>query len=94
MVWTFHETPEDVVQFIQDWATLGGHNIKLCVSSCKLFTFRERFKSCLKLTLQDINYEDIALRIEDGLQALEDLETRDDKDEILALIRPRSGPKV
>ncbi|KAK7923596.1 hypothetical protein PG985_007667 [Apiospora marii] len=83
----FHEEPEDVVRFLQDWATLGGHNIKICVSSRELFIFRERFKSCLKLTLQDINYEDIALRIEDGLQALEDLETRDDKDEILALGR-------
>ena len=83
----FREKPEDVVRLIQDWAMLGGHSVKLCVSSRELFTFREKFKSCLNLTLQDINYEDIALRIEDGLQALEDLETRDDKDKILALGR-------
>ncbi|KAK8087570.1 hypothetical protein PG997_002531 [Apiospora hydei] len=74
------EAPEDVVQFIND---LGVPNVKLCVSSREWPEFQKNFKPCHKLTLQEINCRDIAFRIKDGLETVQDLKTRQDKEKVL-----------
>ncbi|KAK8021911.1 hypothetical protein PG990_007049 [Apiospora arundinis] len=81
----FLEEPENVIQQIRDWATFGGSDIKLLVSSREWLVFQQRFQRCPGLTLQAINRRDISLRIKDGLENIEGLETRDDRNEILEL---------
>ncbi|KAK8097485.1 hypothetical protein PG984_016624 [Apiospora sp. TS-2023a] len=81
----FYEDPEDVIGLIREWTTFAGSNLKLCVSSREWLVFQHRFRLCPKLKLQDINRRDIALRVKDGLESIEEFETREEKSEILAL---------
>ncbi|KAK7990192.1 hypothetical protein PG989_010507 [Apiospora arundinis] len=81
----FLDEPEDVIRQIRNWAAFGGSDIKLCVSSREWLIFQQRFRRCPRLTLQAINRRDISIRIKDGLENIEDLETIYGRRKILAL---------